>query len=342
VRTTAPLLSVIVAAYNEEECLPELFDRLRRSIEALAVPAELIFVDDGSTDASFDVIERLARLDPRVRGVRLSRNEGHQAALICGMDCARGDVAITLDADLQHPPEHIPEMLAAWRDGFDVVHMTRRSPVGSGRLREILTTVFYRLFNLVSEVKVTPRTTDFRLMDRRCLDALGTMRERLRFLRGMVRRIGFRQTELPFDCPARFAGTTSYTLPRLFRLAVDALVSFSSFPVFLPLSIGGITLVAAASSLAALVVAGPAASATVTWALAVASALLFGLSFVLLGLLGAYLSRLLVEVKGRPLYFVDRTVGDREPRLAGKSPRPDGEPPPTSRRQPEGSTDVLH
>lgn len=340
-RTRDPLISVIVAAHNEEECLPELFERLCRSLAGVAPRAELIFVDDGSTDASFQVIERLARLDPRVRGVRLSRNEGHQAALMCGMDCARGDVAITLDADLQHPPEHIPEMVAAWRDGFDVVHMTRRSSQGSGRLREVLTSFFYRLFNLVSEVQVTPRTTDFRLMDRRCVDALASMRERLRFLRGMVRRIGFRQTELPFDCPARFAGTTSYTLPRLFRLAVDALVSFSSFPVFLPLTAGGVTLIAAASSLAALAVSTPPVSATTTWALTLASAVLFGLSFLLLGLLGAYLSRLLVEVKGRPLYFVERTVGEPRERSALSEP---GEPPPTIGHRPpdEKSTDLLH
>ena len=337
-RTGDPLISVIVAAYNEEACLPELFERLHQSLDRIALRAELIFVDDGSTDASFQVIERLARIDPRVRGIRLSRNEGHQAALICGMDCARGDVAITLDADLQHPPECIPTMVAAWRAGFDVVHMARLPGQGSGLLRELLASLFYRLFNLVSEVKVAPRTTDFRLMDRQSLDALKSLRERFRFLRGMVRRLGFRQTELSFDSPARFAGTTSYTLPRLCRLAASALVSFSRFPVGSALAVVG-AIVAAAASLVVLLVRMPGASAPLAWALALASALLFGLFFLLLGLFGAYLSRLLLEGSGRPLYSIDQRVGALEadsdlavpraarPRLDSPRAGAPGEPP---------------
>ncbi len=156
--------------------------------------------------------------------MRLARNEGNQSALMCGIACARGDVVVTLDADLQHPPERIPEMLATWRRGFDVVHMRRRAG-SQGPLRVALGAAFYALFNAVSDVDVAPRSTDFRLLDRRCLEALPVEWRRRRFLRAATRRIGFRQTELSFDPPARFAGSSSYTLPKLFVLAAGAVLA---------------------------------------------------------------------------------------------------------------------
>lgn len=302
-RRTEGLVSVVVAVYNEQACLRELY---RRIDEALAgAEFELLLVDDGSTDGSFAVIEALAERDPRVIGVALSRNEGHQPALMCGMDHARGDVCITLDADLQHPPEHIPAMLDAWRAGFDVVNMVRR-PSARLTLRDALAAMFYRLFNRIADVRVSAGSTDFRLLDHRCVDALRSMRERLRFLRGMVRRIGFRQIDLEFDAPPRFAGATSYTLPKLWSLALDAIFSFSAVPLALPLIAGVLALAGAGVALAAALGRSPPASSAATWTLILVIALLFSLSFLSLGILGAYLARLIVEVKGRPLYFVER------------------------------------
>lgn len=218
-----PLLSVVTAVYNEEACLRELVARLDRVVAGMRCRAEFVLVDDASTDGSFAVIQELARNDARVRGIRLARNEGHQGALMCGIGCARGDVVVTLDADLQHPPEHIPEMLEAWRRGFDVVHMQRRSDL-QGPLRVALGVAFYALFNAVSETGVSPRSTDFRLLDRACLDALAREWRAQRFLRAAARRIAFRQTELAFDAPARFAGSSAYTLPKLLALGARAVL----------------------------------------------------------------------------------------------------------------------
>lgn len=221
-REDEPLLSVIAAVYNEEACLPELVARLDRALDGLRV--ELVLVDDGSTDRSFAVIEALAARDPRIRGVRLLHNEGHQTALMCGMACAHGDVVVTLDADLQHPPERIPEMLEAWKQGFDVVHMRRRDG-HQGSLRAALSRAFYAVFNAVSETGVAPRSTDFRLVDRRCLRALFDAWNDKQFLRAAARSIGFRQTEIDFDPEPRFAGRPSYTLPKLFALATGAVIA---------------------------------------------------------------------------------------------------------------------
>jgi dolichol-phosphate mannosyltransferase len=219
-----PLLSIVAAVYNEEACLRELVSRLDRALEGVRCRTELVLVDDGSTDRSFAVIEELAAADARVRGIRLARNEGHQGALMCGIACARGDVLVTLDADLQHPPERIPEMLEAWRRGYDVVHMRRRNGHESP-LRVALGEAFYALYNAVSDVGIAPRSTDFRLLDRGCVPALSDQWRSRRFLRAAAHRLEFRQTELAFDAPARFAGSPSYTIGKLLVLAADAFLS---------------------------------------------------------------------------------------------------------------------
>jgi len=215
------LLSVVAAVYNEQACLREFVARLDHAMTTVASPVEFVLVDDGSTDETFRIIEDLAANDVRVRGIRLARNEGHQSALMCGMACARGDVLITIDADLQHPPERIPEMVEAWRQGFDVVHMHRRAD-GQSSIRMAFGTVFYAIFNAISDVNVPPRSTDFRLLDRACFDSLVQEWRKQQFLRAAARRIGFRQTELTFEAPARFAGNSSYTLPKLVGLATRA------------------------------------------------------------------------------------------------------------------------
>lgn len=218
------LLSVVAAAHNEQACLREFVMRLDRAVTSVASSVEFVLVDDGSTDATFAIIEELAAKDVRIRGIRLARNEGHQSALMCGMSCARGDVIVTIDADLQHPPERIPEMVEAWREGFDVVHMHRRAD-GQGPLRVAFGAVFYAIFNAISDVNVPPRSTDFRLLDRACFDKLAHEWRKQQFLRAAARRIGARQTVLTFDAPARFAGHSSYTLPKLVGLATRAVLA---------------------------------------------------------------------------------------------------------------------
>jgi dolichol-phosphate mannosyltransferase len=216
------LLSVVAAVHNEEACLLELVARLDRVLVGVPCHAEFVLVDDGSTDRSFTIIEALAARDPRVRGIRLARNEGHQPALMYGIACARGDAVVTLDADLQHPPERIPEMFEAWRSGFDVVHMRRRQGQESP-VRLALGALFYALYNAVSDVGIAPRSTDFRLLDRSCVQALSDEWRSRRFLRAAARCIDCRHSELAFDAPARFAGSSGYTLPKLLALAADAM-----------------------------------------------------------------------------------------------------------------------
>jgi dolichol-phosphate mannosyltransferase len=219
-----PLLSIVAALYNEEGCLRELVARLDSALANAGCRVELVLVDDGSTDGSFAIIEELAATDERVRGIRLARNEGHQYALMNGIGCARGDVVVTLDADLQHPPEHIPAMLDAWRRGFDIVHMRRSDRGHESFVRAAFAAAFYTLFNAVSDVGITPRSTDFRLIDRACIQALSREWRSRKFLRAAARRIDFRQTELAFDAPARFSGSSSYTIPKLLGLAAEAVV----------------------------------------------------------------------------------------------------------------------
>jgi polyisoprenyl-phosphate glycosyltransferase len=215
-------LSLVVPVFNEEAGLEELHRRLG-ILDALPHPREVLFVDDGSSDRSFEVITQLASADPRVRGLRLLYNVGSQRALWCGMYAARGDAVITLDADLQHPPELVPEMVAAWQRGHRLVERVRRSAPSDGALRDLLTPLFYRAFNAISPVHLDPHSTDFRLLDRACVAACTPRPGEL--VRVTVARLDARPLRLPFDVPPRFAGSSRYDLSRIARTAATALWS---------------------------------------------------------------------------------------------------------------------
>ena len=303
------LLSIVVPAFNERACLPELVARVERALAPSARRYEVIVVDDRSTDGTFDVVRELAARDGRIRGARLSKNSGSQNALWCGIGRARGDAVVMLDADLQHPPENLPRMLEAWEGGFDVVNMLRRDPQQLGFVRGVPTRVFYALFAGMSDVPLSRNSTDFRLLDRRCVDALLGMPEQVRFIRGMVSHVGFEQTEIVFDAPARFAGTSGYTMSKLLAVATDALFAFAPRVLIVPLYTGALTL-AATIALTVAASRGPTLPGGLMITLAIlATGLLWSLLFVFLGVLGAYLSRLAAEVKGRPSHFVDEVVG---------------------------------
>jgi dolichol-phosphate mannosyltransferase len=219
-----PRLSIVVPAFDEQECLGELSRRMA-CLDGLC-RRELIFVDDASSDGTWAEIERLAAADPRVRGIGLAHNQGSQRALLAGLAAARGDAAVTLDADLQHPPERIPDMLRAWLDGAEVVEMERENAPPQGLVRDLLTPGFYALFNAVSPVAISPRSTDFRLLDRACLDQLAAQPQQL--VRAMVKQLRRRTVTLAFAVPPRFAGASRYDLPRLARTAVSALTATRS------------------------------------------------------------------------------------------------------------------
>jgi glycosyltransferase involved in cell wall biosynthesis len=338
------LLSVVAPVYNEEALIDEFYGRVCAALEGL--PFELVLVDDGSSDGSTAALERLAEHDPRVRVVFLSRNFGHQTALTAGLDHARGDAVVMLDADLQDPPELIEKMLDHWRAGCDVVYAVRERRDGESRFKLSTARWFYKLFDRLAQVELQHNSGDFRLLDRRPLDALLAMRERNRFLRGMTVWVGYTQAAVPYHRDARYAGETKYTLPKMLKFSLDAISSFSHRPLQLATLLG--FLISGLAFIAIPVVAILRLSGSYLpgfGSVTILVLLLGGIELIAIGIIGEYVGRIYDEVKGRPLYLVrarrnmpdehagmpSRTIppvtADPElPTVASAEPR-DGEPP---------------
>jgi polyisoprenyl-phosphate glycosyltransferase len=297
------LLSVVAPVFDEEETLETFY---RRTVAALdALPFELVLVDDGSRDATPRILEQLAAEDRRVRVVGLSRNFGHQAAITAGLDHAAGNVVVMIDADLQDPPEVIPEMLARWRNGADVVSGVRESRAGETRMKLITARWFYRLFGRLARIDLEQNAGDFRLLDRSALDALGSMRERNRFLRGMTVWVGFNQDTVRYQRDPRFAGETKYTFRRMIRFSLDAISSFSYLPLQFATLVGFIFSLVAFLAIPIAIgfrIAGQFVPGVTTVLLVVL--LLGGVQLITVGIIGEYLGRVYDEVKRRPLYIV--------------------------------------
>jgi glycosyltransferase involved in cell wall biosynthesis len=307
------LLSVVIPVYCEEEVLPRLFERLAEvlgSLEGLAL--EVLLVDDGSSDGSWALIEAQHRHDPRFRGLRLSRNFGHQVALTAGLDHACGDAVVVMDADLQDPPEVVLELVQRWREGFPVVYGRRRSRAGEGWFKKLTAGLFYRLMQRLS-ADPTPRDVgDFYLLDRRALAQLCTMRERHRYLRGMVFWLGFERAEVRYDRQPRARGRTKYDLGRMLRFALDGALSSSSAPLTLASYVGLLSaLLGLFLGVSAVWEKLTQTTAVVGWASTVVIVLfLGGVQLTTIGLLGLYVGRIYDEAKRRPLYLLDRVLGE--------------------------------
>ena len=297
------LLSVVAPMYNEEATAAAFCERVFAALEGL--PLELVLVDDGSSDGTAKIVDDLAASDPRVRVVRLSRNFGHQTAITAGLDHARGDAVVMIDADLQDPPEVINDLLAKWREGADVVYAVRQRREGETRFKLATASVFYRLMSRVSNIELAPDAGDFRLMGRQALDGLLSMRERSRYLRGMTVWVGFTQAAVPYQRDARYAGETKYTLRRMLAFSLDAISSFSHLPLQAATVLG--FLFSFIAFLAIPVVIGlkladsylPGFS-TIT----IVILLLGGMNLIAVGIIGEYVGRIYDEVKRRPLYLV--------------------------------------
>jgi len=306
------LLSIVVPCYNEELVLAELHDRLVSVLDQIGnFDGEIIYVDDGSADQTLLLLQQLQRDSPRVRVVSLSRNFGHQIAVTAGLEHAAGDAVVIIDADLQDPPEVIPEMVARWQDGYQVVYGLRAKRDGETTFKLWTAKAFYRLINRVSEVEIPLDVGDFRLIDRQVVDVLLEMPERDRFLRGMISWVGFKQVAVIYDRAARHAGETKYPLIRMLRFAVDSVISFSFAPLRLAIWVGFAAIVAA---VAGIVYALIIRIYTTTWVRGWASiftAVLFlgGVQLVTLGIVGEYVGRIYAEVKLRPLYVVRERLG---------------------------------
>jgi polyisoprenyl-phosphate glycosyltransferase len=297
------LLSVVAPVYNEAELLEEFYGRVCSALDGLRF--ELVLVDDGSSDASPAILHRLASGDPRVHVVCLSRNFGHQTALTAGLDHARGDAVVMLDADLQDPPELIPRMLDHWRGGCDVVYAVREHREGESRFKLATARWFYSLFDKLAQVELQHNSGDFRLLDRRALDALLSMRERSRFLRGMTVWVGYRQAAVPYRRDARYAGETKYTPSKMVRFSLDAISSFSHRPLQLATLLGFVISTLAFIAIPVVVVLRILGSYLPGFSsITIAVLLLGGIQLIAIGIIGEYVGRIYDEVKGRPLYLV--------------------------------------
>src|ERR1700761_7836714 len=310
------LVSVVAPVYNEEATIDEFYARVVAALEGLAF--ELVLVDDGSSDGSPIALERLAANDPRVRVVYLSRNFGHQTALTAGLDHAGGDAVVMLDADLQDPPELIRTMLDHWRAGCDVVYAVREQREGESRFKLTTARWFYALFDKLAQVELQHNSGDFRLLDRRPLDALLAMRERNRFLRGMTVWVGYTQAAVPYQRDKRYAGETKFTFTKMLRFSIDAILSFSDRPLQLATLLGFLISTLAFIAIPVVVVLRILGSYLPGFgALTIVVLLLGGIQLIALGIIGEYVGRIYDEVKGRPLYLVRsrRNLRDPDPEI---------------------------
>ena len=307
----APTYSLVIPVFNEEETLPELRSRLLQLLSRLDGETEVILVDDGSSDRSWSMIARLHLEDARFVGVRLSRNFGHQTAITAGMDLARGEAVVVMDADLQDPPEVVLEMAAKWREGYEVVYGVRDDRSTDSWFKRHSASLFYRTLSRLSDVPIPNDVGDFRLVDRRAVDAFRSMRESGRYVRGMYAWIGFRQIGVPYRRAERYAGTTKYPIKKMLRLASDALVGYSKVPLKLALRLGLVFAVMSLLGGATAVALDVSGSYTVPgWtSILVAVCLLGGIQLAVLGILGTYIGRLHDEALHRPLYIVSALHG---------------------------------
>jgi polyisoprenyl-phosphate glycosyltransferase len=310
-RNAPRLLSVVVPVHDEQETLEELVRRLLGVIDELpGLDGEVILVDDGSRDMSYPLMTQLARREPRVKIVQLSRNFGHQVAITAGVELARGDAVIVMDSDLQHPPELIPEFVRRWEEGFDIVYgvMQQRS---EDWFKRVTARAYYALLRRMTKVDMPAAAGDFRLIDRVAVDAFVSMRERDRYVRGMFAWLGFQQTGIDYVPPPRFAGRSKYTVRRMARLAFDGIFSFSIYPLRVVLVAGLIVSLASFVVGIATLISKLAGAYVVPGyvTLVVVITFLSGIQLVVLGGIGEYIGRIYEEVKRRPLYVVRRTHG---------------------------------
>jgi glycosyltransferase involved in cell wall biosynthesis len=326
--------SIVIPIFNEETTIPELDRRLREllaKLEGLGLSCEVVFVNDGSVDRSLHLLRDLAKNDRRYKVLGFSRNFGHQVAITAGLDRAEGDAVVVMDADLQDPPEVVAEMVAKWREGFDVVYGVRKRREGETIFKKATAAAFYRILRSLTGVQIPVDAGDFRLMSRPVVVALRALRERHRFVRGMVAWVGFRQTGLYYDRSERFAGETKYPLRKMLRFAVDGLTSFSTVPLRVATWLGALAGVAAVVvGLWALYVKFYVKGVVPGWTtIMILVAFSASVQLMVTGILGEYIGRLYEEAKGRPLYVVAEQINLGDQGLPGALPGRLPPPPPT-------------
>ena len=305
-KISTPIYSVVAPVYNENESVSAFSERVTEVMARLGSAWELVLVDDGSTDGSTEKIRKLAKENHHIRPVIFARNFGHQIAVTAGLDYARGDAVIIIDADLQDPPEVMLDLISKWKDGFEVVYAVRGSREGESRFKLATASLFYRLIQKITDVKIPLDTGDFRLLDRKVVNVMGQMRERHRFLRGMSAWVGYRQVGVKYDRKERFAGETKYPFKKMMQLALNAITSFSYFPLQMATYIGFIAAGISIISIPVVVILRLSIQEALLGQATTLIAVLFlgGVQMITLGILGEYIGRIYDEVKGRPLYIV--------------------------------------
>lgn len=305
------MISIIVPVYNEEENIHEFYKRTTKVLDNLQQPYEIIFIDDGSTDSSFEKINKIYGNDKRIKIIQFSRNFGHQIALTAGIDYASGDAVIMMDADLQHPPELIPELIKKWKEGYDIVYTIREKNKNPGFLKKLTSQLFYSLLNKISKIDIPEGAADFRLLSRPVVENLRNFKERNRFIRGLISWIGYKKVAIPYIADVRFAGKSKYTFKKMLKFAISGITSFSSVPLyfsaFLGSIIAGVSFVYALHAIYAKFFTNRVVPG---WTSILVSVLfLGGIQLITIGILGEYLAKIYDEVKQRPLYIVKQVKG---------------------------------
>lgn len=304
------MISIVLPAFEEEQNIQPLCHEIIAHLGGSS-GFEVIFVDDGSRDKTYERIEELSSSDKRVKGIRLSRNFGHQTALLAGLNEAAGDVIIMMDADGQHPPSMIPRLIEKLEEGFDVVNTTRIDAKGTGLFKRISSKWFYRVFNLLSDTRIEPASADFRCMNRKALDAFLTIEEHGRFTRGLVSWMGFRQAHMPYQAENRIGGKSKYSLRRMRLFAFDGVTSFSTKPLRISMILGLLTILGGFVYMIYAVVMYLQGHTNPGWtSLLITVLLIGGIQLFSIGILGEYLARIFHEAKRRPHYFIEKRCGE--------------------------------
>lgn len=310
------LISIVVPIFNEEENIEIFFSEVCKYMEQLPYDFEVLFIDDGSKDATPLILDRLAKQDNRVRALILARNFGHQIALSCGLDHADGDAVITMDGDMQHPPAMLPLLIEKWQEGNQVVQTIRKATEGVSWFKSLTSSLFYKLINGMSKVHIYEGGSDFRLLDKQVVASFRLFRERARFIRGMISAIGYKQTQVEFTAPPRFAGVSKFSLQRMMHFALDGITSYSKVPLRIAFYIGLLCgVISLGLTMHVLYIKLFTEEAVPGWATISASILLLGgLQLAGLGIIGEYVGRIFEEVKQRPLYWLraDLRRGDED------------------------------
>ena len=305
------MISVVIPAFNEEKNIKVLYSRLLPVLSKIDANYEVIIVDDGSRDATENVVKELHQSDAKVKLIRFSRNFGHQVALTAGLDYARGDAVIVMDADLQHPPELLPALVAHWRNGYEIVYTVRENTLDAGAFKKLTAKFFYKFFRLASDLEISDNVADFRLFDKKVVQAFRSLRERTRFLRGLTSWMGFRTKGISYQAASRHAGQTKYNLRKMCSFAFDGIISFSAKPLQWAIYLGLIvSFLGFLFGLYAIYVRFFTTEAVSGWtSLVIVITFLGGIQIFLLGVIGVYLGKTYEETKQRPLYLISEVVG---------------------------------